>query len=454
MITKKLLIGLFCLSLAISAYSQQQPENPGFENWETISGLTVQEPVDWSSIKTSDGGSIVNGLAPYVWDKSTDAHSGTYSVKLYNASVLGIVAAGLVTNGRVHAELSGTGWVFTDTGNEQWRTACTQKPDSLVVWAKFTSVGGDVAQARAILHTGTAKIPDDAQTNWIASALIEIPNSVSTWTRFSAPFNYINGNTPQYILIVLNAAGFTAHIGTTAYFDDVELIYNEPELDLTVFLQGPYSGNNQMSTSLNPEYLPLNQPYNAAPWNYNGNETVPAIPSTQIVDWVLVDMRDAASAAAATSATSVKKSAAFLLSNGSVVGMDGSGRLTTPLTINQNLYVVIWHRNHLPIMSANALVKTDGVYTYNFSNAVNNIYGTTDGFIQLESGFPPLWGMAGGDGNADGLVNGDDKNNFWSLFVGKTGYLSGDYNLNGHINNPDKNEIWLNNLTKTSQVPN
>ena len=65
---KKILIGLISIAISISAYSQQQPENASFENWETISGLTTQEPVDWSSIKTSDN-STLNPLAPYVWDQ-------------------------------------------------------------------------------------------------------------------------------------------------------------------------------------------------------------------------------------------------------------------------------------------------------------------------------------------------------------------------------------------------
>jgi hypothetical protein len=390
-----------------------------------------------------------------VWDQSTDAHTGNYSVKLFNVSVLTTVAAGTITNGRVHSDFNpSNAYVFTNTTNSQWNTPFTQKPDSVVIWAKYTSTGGDIAQVKAVLHTGTAKIPDVAQVNWIALAQINISNSIPTWTRFSAPFSYFNSNTPAYILFVVSAAGTSAHVGSIAYFDDIELIYNEPELDLTVFLQGPYAGGNLMSTSLNPEYLPLNQPFNTNPWDYNGTESVTAIPNSQVVDWVLIDMRDAASAATATGSTTIAKKAGFLLNDGSVVGLDGTGRLTSPLTISQNLFVVIWHRNHLGILSAIPLVKTNGVYTYNFSDASTKVYGGDAGYVLLESGFPALWGMAGGDGNADGIVNDNDKNNFWSILVGTRGYLQGDYNLNGHINNPDKNDIWLNNQIKQSQVPN
>jgi len=91
---KKNLLITIGLLIAITAFSQQQPENPGFEDWEDV-GLNVDEPVNWSSLKTSNDPGI-NFVAPYVWDKSTDFHTGTYSVKLYNSSVLGIVAASLL----------------------------------------------------------------------------------------------------------------------------------------------------------------------------------------------------------------------------------------------------------------------------------------------------------------------------------------------------------------------
>ena len=183
---KKILSGLFSIAISISAYSQQQPENAGFENWENV-GLTVPEPTEWSSIKTSDNGTL-NGLAPYVWDQSTDAHTGNYSVKLYNASVLTTVAAGTITNGRVHSDFNpSNAYVFTNTSDPKWNTPLTQKPDSVVIWAKYTPTGGDIAQLKAVLHTGTAKIPDVAQANWIALAQINIPNSIPTWRW---PYNW------------------------------------------------------------------------------------------------------------------------------------------------------------------------------------------------------------------------------------------------------------------------
>jgi len=449
---KNLFFFIFALFFSITAICQQQPENPGFENWEDV-GLDNPEPVEWSSIKTSDN-STANIFAPYVWDQSTDAHTGNYSVRLENMTVLGFIAAGTITNGQIHAELAGTGWTQTVPASPQWNTPFTQKPDSIAVWLKHAPLGSDAAQVKALLHTGFAKIPDATESNYIAVAQINVPAVTSEWTRFSAPFNYLNSNEPEYILIVLSAGDEVATVGTVSYFDDVELIYNPLLLDLTVFLEGPYAGSSQMNAKLNPGNLPLAQPFNTAPWNYAGTESVAAIPNADVVDWILVELRDAANAAAATSATTIATQAGFLLRDGSIVGLDGIGRLNFDNTISENMFVVIKHRNHLSIMSADPLVKTGGFYAYDFTDASAKTYGGANGIKQLELFGPSTWGMIGGDGDANGIVNSTDKTSFWSILTGKTGYLSGDYDLDGQINNTDKNEVWLDNIDENTQVPN
>jgi hypothetical protein len=68
-------------------------------------------------------------------------------------------------------------------------------------------------------------------------------------------------------------------------------IYAQVSFDLKVLFEGPFIGTN-MTTILNAEGLiPLSQPYNNVPWNYNGTEYVGSIPNTDIVDWVLIELR-------------------------------------------------------------------------------------------------------------------------------------------------------------------
>ncbi|MEZ5196848.1 MAG: hypothetical protein R2764_10710 [Bacteroidales bacterium] len=185
--------------------------------------------------------------------------------------------------------------------------------------------------------------------------------------------------------------------------------------------------------------LPLGQPYNMLPWNYFGPESVSSIPNNQVIDWVLVEGRDAPNAASATESTRFARQAAFLLNNGDVVGLDGSSKLSVTYLLNDDLFVVIWHRNHLPVMSANPLTQSGGVYSYDFTESASQAFGNNQN--NLGSAFA----MIGGNGDANDLINSDDKNNHWLIEAGLNGYLSSDYSLNGQVDNIDKNDIWRKN---------
>lgn len=232
------------------------------------------------------------------------------------------------------------------------------------------------------------------------------------------------------------------------YFDDISY-YEIAQVDMTVMLQGPYNGS-AMVPGLSGQ-LPIAQPYNVAPWNYAGTESVVAIPNANIVDWVLVELRDAASAGQATSGTMVARQAAFILNNGKVVGTDGSSILRFETPVFNNLYTVVYHRNHISVMSASGLTKTLGIYTYNFSTGSGQAYGGTSAHKQIA---PGVWGMFGGDGTKDGLVGLTDESPAWEVTAGTKGYLGTDYNLDAQSNNKDKDDIWAPNVGAGSQVPN
>jgi len=140
-----------------------------------------------------------------------------------------------------------------------------------------------------------------------------------------------------------------------------------------------------------------------------------------------------------------------VLSNGNIVGVDGNSNLSFDVAISNDLYVVVWHRNHIGIMSATPLSLNDGVYDYDFTTAASQVHGGLSGHVHLGAG---VYGMAGGDGNADGEIGTTDNDGVWKPESGQTGYLMGDYSLDSEVNNNDKNDIWLpNNNVKSSQVP-
>jgi hypothetical protein len=208
--------------------AQQQLENPSFENWENT-GSPTEEPTEWSSIKTSDAGSFLNSSAPQVCEQSTDAHTGTYSVRLENKSVFGIVATGTLTNGRAHADTDPEkGYVFTDANDSNWNTPFTDRPDSLTGWYKYAPSSGDKAKVEAIIHSGAAKNPEKGTAgNFIGRARFVTDTAAIVWTRFSVPFSYFNGNASSHILLVLTSGDSTiAKNGSVAFYDDIELVYN------------------------------------------------------------------------------------------------------------------------------------------------------------------------------------------------------------------------------------
>ncbi|GAB4321338.1 MAG: hypothetical protein Kow00127_13750 [Bacteroidales bacterium] len=233
-------------------------------------------------------------------------------------------------------------------------------------------------------------------------------------------------------------------------------------VNLTLFLQGPYAGGGTMVTELyNNGYIPLTQPYgpalpyydindqNSIPWYYTGTESVAAIPAN-VVDWVLVQLRDADIADNATSATAIATQPAFLLNDGTVTDLDGVSPLTFNVTPAQNLFAVVFHRNHLGIMSNNPLTASGSDYSYDFSTGETQVYGGANGHIELE---PGVWGMIAGDGNGNGLIQNSDETQVWKVDLGSSGYLGGDFNMNGLSQNDDETSIWKVNLGGGGQVP-
>ena len=220
------------------------------------------------------------------------------------------------------------------------------------------------------------------------------------------------------------------------------------DLDITVFLEGPYNNGSTMNTDL-ISVLPLDQPFNVEPWFYAGTESVVAIPGTDIVDWALIELRDATAAQFADATSTFDWQAGFIRNDGKIVDLDGNPVLHFGSTVSDSLYVVIHHRNHLSIMTAFGIEENGGIYSYDFSTAAEKAYGSVaQKFIGAG-----IWGMYGGDGNRDGQVDVLDKSPLWENEVGTNGYLETDYNLNGQSDNQDKNGFWLPNDGQSKQVP-
>ena len=218
--------------LIINGTLSQQLENSGFEQWENV-GTGEEEPLSWSSTKTSDNSSL-NGLAPQVISRSTDAHTGSYAAKLVNKNVpfVNIVANGILTNGIVHTTTNPQdSYVYTDVNSSDHSQPFTSFPDSIVGWYKYAPQGNDVGNIQVLIHGSYGQLPIDASTSSIALAEFDF-SANSNWTRFSTPFIYYPTiNNPAYILCNISAGDSTQAVANSELkIDDLELIYNTTKI--------------------------------------------------------------------------------------------------------------------------------------------------------------------------------------------------------------------------------
>ena len=251
--TFALLAAAVLLSGAAQAQNRPQITNGDFETW-TFDGANL--PNYFNSFQTADG--LFSGLA---YDKnnrqvkrSTDKRPGSpgsYSCSIWSRKVSGVVAQGNLTTGRVHAAaMSATGknnYNYSDRDgsntNNGVNNPCampfTGRPDSLVVWVKFTPNGTDsshpYAKVTATIHSDFDYIDGYAQTSdskyVVATAInMTIAKTNGNWKRLSIPFNYKNnGAQPRYILLsaATNAYPGGAHENDYLYLDDITLVYKQ-----------------------------------------------------------------------------------------------------------------------------------------------------------------------------------------------------------------------------------
>jgi len=203
--------------------------------------------------------------------------------------------------------------------------------------------------------------------------------------------------------------------------------------NLKVFLEGPYNGSGAMTTTLNADSLIprfSSTAYSTVTYGYTAS-TVASIPNSDIVDWVLVELRTDTAAT-----TTVARRAAFLKSDGSIVDLDGSSRVRFEGITPGNYYVVVRHRNHLAIMTASAIPLSSNSTSYDFTTSELQTYGTSAMKV-LSAG---IYGMHSGDGNQDGLVTSTDFNIFNPEFTSAaSGYKYSDWNLDGLVTSTDFN---------------
>ena len=233
--------------IGMNVYGQMQIDNPGFENWDD-EGTSSEEPANWNSFMTADctlGAGLCGFAQSQHVEQSTDAHSGTYSARIWStAPIPGVVANGNMTLGRVHmgstTASDPANYNYTDITNPDFNQILTDRPDSLVAWVKFNpQTATDIARISASIHDSyNYRDPEDANAtpHVVAHAVLNYSTTNGAWKRISIPFDYVGPSIDiQFILITFttNMAPGGGSVNDEVFIDDVELIYNMNKVKIT-----------------------------------------------------------------------------------------------------------------------------------------------------------------------------------------------------------------------------
>lgn len=234
---------LFMTSWNIFAQVYQLP-NGGFEEWD---GTGSAEPTGWNSFATAECTLTFGcGTAQQTHhENSSDARpgsAGTHSCRVYATSVLGVVANGNMTTGRIHVgsmQASNSGnYNVSYPSQSGFAQAFNGKPDYMKFWGKFhPSNSSAEARISAVIHNNNAVrdpiISSDNQ-NITAQATLNFTGD-NSWHEYTVPFSYTFGNaTPEYMLLTFttNKTPGSGSSGDELFIDDIEFIYLSTLSDL------------------------------------------------------------------------------------------------------------------------------------------------------------------------------------------------------------------------------
>jgi uncharacterized repeat protein (TIGR01451 family) len=286
---------------------------------------------------------------------------------------------------------------------------------------------------------------------------------------FSPEAGFVDDPTPITYTITETLTGLTSNIAT------VTVLYECITIQAKVFLEGPYDPTTGLMENfvrfggMLPGDKPLapvtptpaGQPYQGAPWNYNdllcnyygdpsvNPDAVKPYPA-DVVDWVLVSIRQGDSLASSTIFRCV-----------GLVARDGTVTLECPCFRTAGVdkyYIIIDHRNHLQVMSKVAHLNGGTTLGFDFTIQDSWKLGTP---IPQEVGQKLIgnhYVMVGGNGDQTHEPSSQfDLNSLdFDVWARDNGilfrYLYGDYDMNLDANSLD-DELWINNNGKINFIP-
>ena len=240
---------IFTFGLKAQDSDYIQIPNSDFEQWNNI-GTKTEEPDHWHSFKTS------TGPFHYLLMQQIERHSATrpgskgkYSARIFSRSIVGIVANGNITNGRLNAGSMFPAGKNNNNYTQRNSEFCTEIsiiPDSLTVWVCLRTKNADsYGRLMSYIHGDADFVCFTG--GWEPYEMIaaqveyEFPRTSSKdemiWKRVSLPYKHYPElcKEPRYILtsFTTNKYPGDGDAGDEMFVDDLYLVYN-PTLDVKI----------------------------------------------------------------------------------------------------------------------------------------------------------------------------------------------------------------------------
>lgn len=240
------------------------------------------------------------------------------------------------------------------------------------------------------------------------------------------------------------------------------------QLDIKVFLEGPFNGVDMIDSLRSMGYLPMSTPYldmGYAQVNNTKNETTtPSVmnitSNASIVDWIIVELRDQQDNIFASRTGLLRR-------DGKIVDMDGVSPLGFAVSSN-SYYVAVKHRNHLGVMTAGQIALSITPTSLDLTSGAVPLYGTDA--VKNVNGRYCLWaGDPAFDGNIKYSGENNDRDKVLVAIGGSIptnivfGYRPEDINMDGrtmYTGSGNDRDIILMNIggivptnIKTQQIP-
>ena len=228
---KKIILFTLIASVTTFSFGQGQIGNSDMEAW-----ANNDEPDNWNSFLTGSG--TFSAFAGDQCDASTDVRpgsAGTKSCRIWSVSILGTLANGNVTLGRINMGATSpadpANYNYSVTAGTDFSEALTDTPDSIVFWVKTNAGLNGNARMKSTLHdTYDYRDPEDAAaaTHVVATAVLNFAPQAN-WVRMAVPFVYSGpacGNTHILVTFTTNEIAGGGSANDEVFIDDVELIYN------------------------------------------------------------------------------------------------------------------------------------------------------------------------------------------------------------------------------------